>query len=150
MCAPLYWSSHQTPTTFQTTPKKTPMSQDTSPITPERRALLHKLIVDQHLETLTEELNKDKNNQTNFNVDQWYTINDQIPSSTGKGTTTVEGKTLLMTATQEGNIQMIRLLHKQFGADLNRLDGVQQSSVFYCVELKNYHKSETVSVMFYF
>lgn len=106
----------------------------TSPISLQRRQVLHKLLKDQHLETLSEELNRDKNSIIGtFNVDSWYALDNE------------NGKTLLMTAVQEGNIQMIRLLHKQFGADLNFVDRLQRSSVYYCVELKHYHKSETVS-----
>ncbi|KAG2378952.1 hypothetical protein C9374_007590 [Naegleria lovaniensis] len=106
-----------------------------SPISLERRQVLHKLLKDQHLETLSEEIQRDKNSNTSnipFNVDSWYALDNE------------NGKTLLMTAVQEGNIQMIRMLHKQFGADLNYVDKCQQSSVFYCVELKHYHKSETI------
>ncbi|KAF0973578.1 hypothetical protein FDP41_008282 [Naegleria fowleri] len=105
----------------------------TSPISLQRRQVLHKLLKDQHLETLSEELNRDKNSIIGtFNVDSWYALDNE------------NGKTLLMTAVQEGNIQMIRLLHKQFGADLNFVDRLQRSSVYYCVELKHYHKSETI------
>ncbi|EFC47284.1 RGS domain-containing protein [Naegleria gruberi] len=101
-------------------------------ISVERRQVLHKLIKEQHLETLSDEIQRDKSKITeNFNVDELYALDNN-------------GKTLLMTATEEGNIQMIRLLHKQFNASLNYLDKNQQSCVFYCVEMKNYHKSETI------
>lgn len=107
-------------------------------ISVERRQVLHKLIKEQHLETLSDEIQRDKSKITeNFNVDELYALDNN-------------GHTLLMTATEEGNIQMIRLLHKQFNASLNYLDKNQQSCVFYCVEMKNYHKSETVSCCFYY